>query len=76
MKQTRMYVCTLKNLFLVDVVTLFYKDEVKMWIGILTGLYTNATIGFFTNTQDRQYLHQRFYYVKFRLVCLVCEKPE
>ena len=35
----------LKNLFLVDVVTLLYMDEVKIWIGILTGLYTNVTIG-------------------------------
>ena len=29
---------------LVDVVTLLYMDEVKKWIGILTGLYTNATM--------------------------------
>ena len=28
-----------------DVVTLLYMDEVKIWIGILTGLYTLATIG-------------------------------
>ena len=28
----------------VDVVTLLYADEVKMWIEILTGLYTNTTI--------------------------------
>ena len=35
----------LKNLFLVDVVTLLYMDEVKIWIGILTGLYTLTTIG-------------------------------
>ena len=29
---------------LVDVVTLLYMDEVKIWIGILTGLYTNPTM--------------------------------
>ena len=44
MKQTQMYVCTLVEFILVDVVTLLYKDEVKIRIGILTGLYSNATI--------------------------------
>ena len=44
MKQTQMYICTLEEFILVDVVTFLYKDEVKIWIEILTGLYTNATI--------------------------------
>ena len=44
MKQTQMYVCTFEGFILVDVVTLLCVDEVKIWIGILTGLYTNATI--------------------------------
>ena len=39
-----MYICTLEEFILVDVVTLLYMDEVKIWIGILTGLYINATI--------------------------------
>ena len=29
MKQTQMYVCTLEEFILVDVVTLLYKDEVR-----------------------------------------------
>ena len=45
MKQTQMYICTLEEFILVDVVRLLYKLEVKIWIGILTGLYTLATIG-------------------------------
>ena len=44
MKQTQMYVCTLEEFILVDVVTLLYMDELKIWIEILIGLYTNATI--------------------------------
>ena len=36
--------CTLEEFILVDVVRLLYMDVVKIWIGILTGLYTNATI--------------------------------
>ena len=42
MKQTRMYVCTLEEFILVDVVTLLYMDEVDMhWKN--AGLYTLAT---------------------------------
>ena len=44
MKQTHMYVCTLEEFILVDVVTLLYKLELKMLIGIFIGLYTIATI--------------------------------
>ena len=43
MKQTQMYICTLEEFILVDVVTLLYKLEVKMH-GICSSLYTNATI--------------------------------
>ena len=43
MKQTRMYVCTLEEFILVDVVTLLYMDEVNMhWK--CCSLYTLATI--------------------------------
>ena len=42
MKQTQMYVCTLEEFILVDVVTLLYKLELNMhWKN--TGLYTLAT---------------------------------
>ena len=34
----------IEEFILVDVITLLYKLEVKIWIEILTGLYTNATI--------------------------------
>ena len=44
MKETQMYVCILGEFILVDVVTLLYKLELKIWIGILIGLYTIATI--------------------------------
>ena len=44
MKQTQMYVCTLEEFILVDVVTLLYKLELKIWIGIFIGLYTIARI--------------------------------
>ena len=40
MKQTQMYVCTLVEFILVDVITLLYKDEVRLH-GKYTGLYTN-----------------------------------
>ena len=43
MKQTQMYVCTLEEFILVDVVTLLYMDEV-IWHGNHSSLYTNATI--------------------------------
>ena len=33
-----------EEFILVDVVTLLYMDEVKIWIEILTGLYTLTTI--------------------------------
>ena len=43
MKQTQMYVCTLEEFILVDVVTLLYMDEVnKHWK--CCSLYTLATI--------------------------------
>ena len=44
MKQTKMYVCTLEEFILVDVVTLLYMDEVELnkhWKN--AGLYTLAT---------------------------------
>ena len=43
MKQTQMYICTLEEFILVDVVTLLYMDEV-IWNGNHSSLYTNATI--------------------------------
>ena len=43
MKQTQMYVCTLEEFFLVDVVTLLYNYEV-ISIGKYTGIYTIATM--------------------------------
>ena len=43
MKQTQMYVCTLEEFILVDVVTLLYKDEV-IYIGKYIGIHTHATI--------------------------------
>ena len=43
MKHKCMYVHSVECI-LIDVVTLLYKDEVKIWIEIPTGLYTNATI--------------------------------
>ena len=43
MKQTQMYVCTLEEFILVDVVTLLYMNEV-IWNGNPSSLYTNATI--------------------------------
>ena len=43
MKQTQMYVCTLEEFILVDVVTLLYMDEV-ICHGNHSILYTNATI--------------------------------
>ena len=43
MKQTRMYICTLEEFILVDVVTLLYMDEVdKHWK--CCSLYTLTTI--------------------------------
>ena len=43
MKQTKMYVCTLEEFILVDVVTLLYMDELnKHWK--CCGLYTIATM--------------------------------
>ena len=47
MKQTQMYVCTLEEFILVDVVTLLYKLEVSMELNMhwkCSSLYTNATI--------------------------------
>ena len=47
MKQTQMYICTLEEFILVDVITLLYKLEVSMELnmhGICSSLYTNATI--------------------------------
>ena len=48
MKQTWMYVCTLEEFILVDVVTLLYKlDEVSMELNMhwkCSSLYTLATI--------------------------------
>ena len=43
MKQTKMYVCTLEEFILVDVVTLLYKLELNS-IGKCSSLYTLATI--------------------------------
>ena len=43
MKQTQMYICTLEEFILVDVVTLLYMDEVVRY-GNHSSLYTNATI--------------------------------
>ena len=43
MKQTQMYVCILEEFILVDIVTLLYKLELKIWIGISIGLYTITT---------------------------------
>ena len=43
MKQTQMYVCTLEEFILVNVVTLLYMDELNMhWK--CGSLYTHATI--------------------------------
>ena len=42
-----MYVCTLEEFILVDIVTLLYMDEVNIEVnmhGICSSLYTNATI--------------------------------
>ena len=43
MKQTKMYVCTLEEFILVDVVTLLYMDEL-ICIGKCCSLYTIATM--------------------------------
>ena len=43
MKQTKMYVCTLEEFILVDVVTLLYMDEL-ICIGKCCSLYTVATM--------------------------------
>ena len=43
MKQTKMYVCTLEDFILVDVVTLLYMDEL-ICIGKCCSLYTIATM--------------------------------
>ena len=43
MKQTKMYVCTLEEFILVDVVTLLYMDELNC-IGKCCSLYTVATM--------------------------------
>ena len=43
MKQTKMYVCTLEEFILVDVVTLLYMDELNC-IGKCCSLYTVTTM--------------------------------
>ena len=47
MKQTQMYVCTLEEFILVDVVTLLYMEQVSMELNMhwkCSSLYTHATI--------------------------------
>ena len=56
LKQTQVYVSTLVEFILVNVVTLLYKLELNIWIGNYTGLYTNIWIDWIEYEMARELL--------------------